>query len=103
MGGAVSLISSVASVFSGFRSVHNKQQQGPDMAAERRKREEQQLRKEAEDRRRDRDKVLEARDMEQRRKITRKETFGSTLSNGGAGLKDNAKFNEKQLKNTLGE
>jgi len=94
MGGSEALIASVLGTVAGF--VQRKPDSSGDMEKERRAREEQQRKKEADARRRDREKVLEARNLEKKRST-------NTLSNGAASLVDEEETNPTGLKNKLGE
>lgn len=97
MGGSGSLI---GSVFGGLTSLISQTQRGPNNDAlkeEREAREREQARQEAEERSRDRDKVLEARQLESRRNAE------SLLTQGAASLKDAPEVSGKALKTKLGE
>ncbi|OIQ50017.1 hypothetical protein BerOc1_01947 [Pseudodesulfovibrio hydrargyri] len=95
MGGSGSLIGSVFGGLTGLLGADK----GPDdsMKEEREAREREQARKEADERRRDRDKVLEARQLEGKRKSE------SLLSQGATALKDAPEVSGKALKTKLGE
>jgi hypothetical protein len=67
------------------------------MKDERKDREQEQARLEADERRRDRDKVLEARQLEDKRRAE------SLLSKGATSLKDAPEVSGKALKTKLGE
>jgi len=105
MGGSVPIISSVIGLVGGMVN----QQRKPDVPdraaqieAERRAQEEEQRKKEAEIRKRDREKVTEARSVEQKR-VAAGNAPKTTLANGGAGLREKAAVETKQLKTRLGE
>ncbi|MDD3313753.1 hypothetical protein [Pseudodesulfovibrio sp.] len=84
-----------------LRSQNGSSSDGADeLAAERAAREEQQRQEEAAERKRDRDKVLEARTAEKSAKAKASE---STLSSGGAGLAGDAAVASAKLKQKLGE
>jgi len=70
------------------------------LAAERAAREEEQRQAEATERKRDRDKVTEARELERKRAATKPKTL---LANGGAGLIDDPQVAKTGLKTKLGE
>jgi len=95
VGGSTSLIGSVLGGLTGLIGATKK----PDhsMREEREAREREQARQEADERRRDRDKVLEARQLEEKRKAE------SLLSRGAASLTDAPEVSGKALKTKLGE
>jgi hypothetical protein len=70
---------------------------GDDLEEERKARKREQARQEADERRRDREKVLEARQLEDKRKSE------SLLSRGAASLTDDPEVSGKALKTKLGE
>lgn len=101
MGGTpIGLITSVIGLISG-----GKTPEVPDnsaaLDAERRAKEEAQRKKEAEGRKRNRDKVIEARTAE--KSATASTGSKSTLASGSAGLTGEAAVSTKQLKQKLGE
>ncbi|WP_319582598.1 hypothetical protein [uncultured Pseudodesulfovibrio sp.] len=94
MGGTASLI---GSVLGGLTGLVGANKDSDDIRKEREAREREQAMQEADERRRDREKVLEARQMESKRKAT------SLLSGGSASLRDAPEVSGKTLKNKLGE
>ena len=94
MGGAIPLVSTV---FSTVMGLAQKNDRSDSLAKERAAREAEQLEQEAEDRARDRAKVVEARELEDKRKQK------SLLSQGAASLEDDAETTAAKLKTKLGE
>ena len=96
MGGSASIIATVFSSVLGAVSGRSSDK-SDGLERERRARKEEQLQKEADERRRDREKVQEARQLEKKR------NSGSALSRGAASLKDTPEVTETALKQKLGE
>lgn len=94
MGGAGSLI---GSVLGGLTGLVGADKGSDDLKKEREAREREQARQEADERRRDREKVLEVRQLESRRKSE------SLLSKGATSLTDDPEVSGRALKTKLGE
>lgn len=96
MGGTEAII--LSTIGSIVASTQKKPNSSGNLERERAAREEEQRQREAEDRRRDRAKVVEARQIEEKRKHNR-----STLSKGAASLVEELEEDKPKLKQLLGE
>lgn len=106
MGGgtaALSMVGSVLGMVSNMSKAHNRPE-APDnsaqLEAQRRAREEEQRKEEAAQRHKDRERVLEAREMDKKRAAAKGKT---TLSAGAAGLLEEPDVAAAGLKSKLGE
>ena len=98
MGGSASLVASIFSTVAGAAMSQSGKKGGSgSLEKERAAREAEQLRQEADDRKRDRAKVVEARELEEKRKRS------SLLSRGAASLVEEPEVAAVGLKNKLGE
>lgn len=101
MGGTVSLVSSVLGLMSNMQKPDGATDNSAQLAAERKAKEDAQTQKEADERRRERGKVTEARQLEKKRlSASGRQT---TLANGGAGLLNDPEVTNTVLKSKLGE
>ena len=102
MGGEMALISSVIGLVAGMQQPSGPKDNSAQLAAERKAKEDEQAQKEADERRRNRGKVVEARELEKKR-MTPDANRQTTLANGGAGLINDPEVTSSGLKTKLGE
>jgi len=98
MGGSASLVETIFSTVVGTAmNLSGKKDSSSGLEKERAAREAEQQEQEAEDRKRDRAKVIEARELEEKRKRS------SLLAQGAASLVEEPEVGGAKLKNKLGE
>jgi len=102
MGGSVALISSVIGLMSDMQQPEGPPDNSAQLAEERKAKEAEQTQREADERRRNREKVTEARQLEKKR-LAPASNRQTTLAGGGTGLTGPAKTMSTGLKAKLGE